>query len=374
MNVTKLSGMAFLLFSMLFFTVVYPAYSAVSSKDASLHAEAFADKPLILPTLSPPDAILDPKVEANDDQVTTIESTAITVDVLANDAGVDPETGSVTLLTAPTNGSAVVETTLSVTYTPVAGFTGEDQFVYEACNDKGDNPGGGLGLEKNCDTATVFVIVNPPPVANEQPFAANDIFSIGQGTELDVIAPGVLANDSDPNEDALSAVLVGNVENGTLAFNADGSFTYDPAPDFIGVDSFTYQADDGEFLSNLGTVEIEVIDTEPPTIHWLSPGEDGEVIEVGYEMVHLEVVASDNGTIDKVHFYRWDAENEAFIDIAVDTEAPYTVDFHSSVLNYEWNQILARVYDNAGNVSERISLWIYLTEVGIKLYLPNVTR
>jgi hypothetical protein len=98
------------------------------------------------------------------------------------------------------------------------------------------------------------------------------------------------------------------------------------------------------------------------------------VIEVGYEMVYLEVDASDNGTIEMVHFFRWDAQNEVFIDIAEVTEPPYAVEFHSSLLNYEWNQILARVYDSAGNVSERIFLWIYLNVDGTKVYIPRVTR
>jgi Bacterial Ig domain len=374
MNVTRTARWIGLLFAALFFFAAYPVYSAVLSQDTYISSKAPIAQPLLLPTLGPLDPIINPKVEANDDQVTTLESTAVTIDVLANDEGVDPETGSVTLLVTPQNGSATVESGLLVTYTPASGFTGEDSFEYEACNDKADNPGGGIGLEKNCDTATVSIIVDPTPVANAQPYAADDIFSVGQGTPLSPAAPGVLANDFDPNGDALTAVLAGGVENGSLEFNADGSFSYNPAEGFIGVDDFTYQADDGEYLSNLGTVEIEVIDTEPPTVHWLSPGEDGEVFDVGYEMVHLEVVATDNGTIEKVHFFRWDAQNEVFVDIAEVTEPPYAVEFHSSVLNYEWNQILARVYDSAGNVSERIFIWIYLNENVMKVYLPSVLR
>jgi hypothetical protein len=261
-----------------------------------------------------------------------------------------------------------------VIYTPSSGFTGEDSFVYEACNDKADGPGGGIGLEKNCDTATVYMIVNPTPVANEQPFAADDIFSTGQGTLLSAPVPGVLANDSDPNGDPLTALLAGSAKNGSLALNPDGSFSYTPADGFIGVDTFTYQASDGELLSNLGTVELEVIDTEPPSVAWLSPGSDGEVFDVGYEMVHLEVSASDNGTIDRVHFFRWDAENELFVDIAEVTQAPYVVDFHSSILNYEWNQILARVYDTAGNESEGTFIWIYVNIDVAKVFLPSVIR
>ena len=72
---------------------------------------------------------------------------------------------------------------------------------------------------------------------------------------LNVSAPGVLANDSDPNGEplsivlvsspaygTLSAVLVSGPAHGTLTLNADGSFTYAPAANFNVPDSFTYKA------------------------------------------------------------------------------------------------------------------------------------
>ena len=45
---------------------------------------------------------------------------------------------------------------------------------------------------------------------------------------------------------------------GTLTLNANGSFTYTPAPNFNGADSFTYRANDGTVNSNLATVTINV--------------------------------------------------------------------------------------------------------------------
>ena len=374
MNVTKTAGLVAFLFAALFLFAAYPAYSAVLGPDASARYGAQSTGELPLPTAAPIDPVVNDKVVANDDEATTLENTAVTIDVLANDEGVDQETSSLSILSAPSNGSAAIQSGGDITYTPASGFIGEDEFEYEVCNEKEDNPGKGIGLEKNCDTAIVRVIVDPTPVVNEQPVAVDDIFSVEQGVQLSAPAPGVLENDTDPNGDALTAVLVGTAENGSLTLNPDGSFTYSPADGFVGVDMFTYRASDGEYESNLGTVEVEVIDTEPPTVHWLSPGSDGEVIEVGYEMVHLEVEAYDNGTIDRVRFYRWDALAEAFIDIAEVTEEPYSVEFHASVLNYEWNQVLVRVYDSAGNVSERIYIWIFLTVNGSRVYIPSVMR
>src|SRR5690606_41230992 len=73
-----------------------------------------------------------------------------------------------------------------------------------------------------------------------------------------VPAPGVLANDTDPNGDPLTAQLVDGPANGTLVLNPDGSFTYTPDTGFSGTDSFTYQASDGSALSNVATVTIDV--------------------------------------------------------------------------------------------------------------------
>ena len=60
------------------------------------------------------------------------------------------------------------------------------------------------------------------------PVAAPDSYTTNRNTALVVAAPGVLANDTDPNGDALTAVLVTNPSHGTLTLNANGSFTYTP--------------------------------------------------------------------------------------------------------------------------------------------------
>jgi len=73
-----------------------------------------------------------------------------------------------------------------------------------------------------------------------------------------VDAPGVLGNDSDPDGNQLSAVLGSGPSHGTIALNGNGSFTYTPAPNVTGTDSFTYRASDGILISSLTTVTITV--------------------------------------------------------------------------------------------------------------------
>ena len=96
------------------------------------------------------------------------------------------------------------------------------------------------------------VTVNHPPVA------VNDAYALNEDTTLTVSAPGVLANDSDPDGDAISAVLVTTTAHGTLILNADGSFSYSPQQNYVGVDTFCYQANDGLVNSTTATVTLTV--------------------------------------------------------------------------------------------------------------------
>jgi VCBS repeat-containing protein len=62
---------------------------------------------------------------------------------------------------------------------------------------------------------------------------------------LNIAAAGVLANDSDPDGDSLTALLDVAPAHGAVMLNADGSFTYTPDAGFSGMDSFTYLVSDG---------------------------------------------------------------------------------------------------------------------------------
>src|SRR4029079_10653175 len=90
------------------------------------------------------------------------------------------------------------------------------------------------------------------------PVAVDDSYSTAEDTTLNVAAPGVLANDSDVEGDVLSAVLVSSPAHGTLTLNGDGSFSYTPAANYNGPDSFTYQASDGQTNSETATVNVTV--------------------------------------------------------------------------------------------------------------------
>jgi VCBS repeat-containing protein len=108
-------------------------------------------------------------------------------------------------------------------------------------------------------TAQGTVTINVNGV-NDGPVAVGDAYSHSEDNTLSVPrSSGVLRNDQDPEGDPLTVTLVNGPVNGSLsAFNSDGSFTYRPNPDFNGIDTFTYRANDGVSDSNLATVTVTV--------------------------------------------------------------------------------------------------------------------
>src|SRR5206468_1218712 len=105
-------------------------------------------------------------------------------------------------------------------YTPPTNFSGSDTFDYTVSDGQGGT-----------DTGTVTVTVSG---VNDAPVAAADSYSTPEDTALVVIAPGVLGNDSDADSNPLTAAIVADPAHGTTTLNADGSFTYTPAPDYNG--------------------------------------------------------------------------------------------------------------------------------------------
>jgi large repetitive protein len=183
------------------------------------------------------------------DAYTTDEDTALVIDaaagVLANDSDVDGDPITATLVSGPANGTLTLNADGSFSYTPNANFSGSDSFTYTA----------GDGSLSGSET-TVALTINP---TNDAPTGAADSYHAGEDALLTVAAAdGVLANDSDPDGDPLTAALVTGPANGTLTLNADGGFSYLPNPNFNGSDSFVYQASDGTLTTDPVTVSIDV--------------------------------------------------------------------------------------------------------------------
>jgi CSLREA domain-containing protein len=153
---------------------------------------------------------------------------------------------------------------------------------------------------------------------NQPPAAADDAYAMTEDTALVVAGKGVLGNDTDVDSPVLSAVLVTGPARGTLALAADGSFTYTPAPDFFGVDGFTYLASDGATMSNVATVTIAVANAVDTTVvvNTTADAADGDTSSIDALLANrggdgvvslreaiLAANATPNGaTPDRIHF------------------------------------------------------------------------
>ncbi len=129
----------------------------------------------------------------------------------------------------------------------------------------------------------------------------DDFFTLWAGEELTVDEEsGVLANDSDPEDDPLTAVLFEGPQYGSLQLAADGSFSYVPAIGFAGTDSFTYQASDGLLLSNLATVTLLVQARDDGIEIDIQPGDEDNKIDLAEPWVTVAILGSDTLDVTQI--------------------------------------------------------------------------
>ena len=175
----------------------------------------------------------------------------ITIDILNGDPPNDP----LELVSVTSVGDAIgqPETDVFVVYyTPAPDFSGTDTFTYTVTDSYVEPDITGLS-----GTANISVVVTPVPDA---PVANDDAFS-GEMT----VSGNVLLNDTDVDGDALTVETtpVTAPANGSVALNADGTFTYAPNAGFVGNDSFVYRVSDGG-LTDTATATVSVIQNMPP--------------------------------------------------------------------------------------------------------------
>jgi len=118
------------------------------------------------------------------------------------------------------------------------------------------------------NAATGVQFTNPTPANTTDivgsvtisPLAFPDTYSAGKNIQRNVVAPGVLTNDTGlPAPSAVPIAAGATAQGGTVILNADGSFSYTPANNFTGPDTFTYTVTNANSPDDSTTVTITVV-------------------------------------------------------------------------------------------------------------------
>jgi gliding motility-associated-like protein len=177
--------------------------------------------------------VLDPSLSnnkpiVNKDIATTAFNTPTIVDVLANDkAGNKGDLlvpSTLTVAVQPANGTVTIDPiTGKITYTPINGYAGNDSVIYNVC----DN-----AIPANCQSGVVYFIVTPKNAA-PLTLGSDDYGSASAGSQ---ITGNVLTNDKNTAGAILTASFISGptASQGTFTLNANGTYTFIPAPGFIG--------------------------------------------------------------------------------------------------------------------------------------------
>ncbi len=204
-------------------------------------------------TISPPTSNPD-RYRISNTQTTVVPTAT---GLLANDTDANSQdTLQALLVSPPSHGALTLNLDGSFTYTPDPTFTLDDSFTYKV----GDGT-------LYSTSATVKLIAKPVALPQEYSDHVNTTL-----TETDFT---VLWDDGNGLNIVLTAQLMTLPSHGHLTLYGDGSFTYVPYQNFLGTDSFTYRATDGEAFSDPTAVTIKVLDNAPVVDNTVYPAHPG---------------------------------------------------------------------------------------------------
>jgi hypothetical protein len=176
---------------------------------------------------------------AVDDEAAGIPGSTVVVDVLANDSDPDGDPLTITDVTTPYYGDTVIEDGgQSIRYVPAPDFNGVDSFFYAIVDGRGGSA-----------MAMVTIGYNTPPVAEDDQLSGE----AGMSYDIDV-----LANDSDPDGNAIEITDIGSPSAGTATLNSDGTVHVKVPTDAQGDLTFVYTIADEWGDTDQATVTVSV--------------------------------------------------------------------------------------------------------------------
>ncbi len=204
----------------------------------------------------PPVAAADSATVDEGGTVNVLDSGALSVLANDSDPNGDPLTVSTTPVSGPAHGTLSLAADGTFSYTHDGSETTSDSFVYRVCDD---------GTPQLCATATVAITVLP---VNDHPVAVDDEAFVAQGGTVTTLLsgePSVLANDSDPENGALSVTTTPVVAPafGTLTLSADGTFSYTHNGQVTADDSFVYAVCDDGVPVECATATVTIAISRP---------------------------------------------------------------------------------------------------------------
>jgi gliding motility-associated-like protein len=203
-------------------------------------------------------AVVDYFPVAVDDNISVQEDSPLNGNVSVNDIPSLDGNNIWTIVKQPDHGTITMTTDGKFTYTPNPDFNGPDSFVYKVCDKDGD-----------CDEGTVKIVISP---ANDVPIAVDDVVTLN----LDGVLSGNVSDNDLPSGDGGNIwSLVSPPQNGTIIFNADGSYSYTPNLNFDGTDVFTYKLCDTNGDCAQAKVTINMVDIIKPN-QIFTPNADGQ--------------------------------------------------------------------------------------------------
>ncbi len=195
------------------------------------------------------------------------------------------------------------------------------------------------------------ILVNARPVAVSESYG-----SILEGGTLAVsTTEGVLQNDSDEENDPLSAILVSDVSHGSLTLNSNGTFVYTHDGSEILSDAFSYKASDSKAESDPATVTLNITAVN-----------DAPVIS------GQGVISTNRGsavTIDLANLIVYDPDNQVPEDmsIIIDAGSNYTVENNNTIMpdiNFIGELIVPIRVTDGSDMSDPFDLVISVTGNG----------
>ena len=183
--------------------------------------------------------VTNPAPSAGNDSFSGNEDSSITGSVTANDQDPDGDAVSYALVTSPAHGTIVFNSNGTFTYSPAANYNGSDVFTYKIIDSQG----------KEAVATVVLTIagVNDAP----GPVAASIV------TDEDTPLSGTLPA-TDIDGDTVTFTVNTAPSHGTVTVSAAGAYTYTPAANYNGPDSFVVELDDGNGGTTLQTISVTV--------------------------------------------------------------------------------------------------------------------